>query len=140
VSLKPNDGSAVEYAPAAGPESIVGAGGGVASTVHVRVRGADVLSSASFARTSNVCEPSLRLVYACGEVAAFQPALSSCTSNVTPPSLSLKEKETSLPLVELPAGPESIVGTGGAVVSTPKLRVPLKLELALVSSVAFARQ
>ncbi len=46
---------------AAGPESIVGSAGAVASTVHVRLKAEDVLPSASRARTWNVCEPSLRL-------------------------------------------------------------------------------
>ena len=46
----------------AGPESIDGTAGATASTVHVRVRGADVLPSVSIARTWNVCEPSVRFV------------------------------------------------------------------------------
>ncbi len=45
---------------AAGPESIVGAGGAVASTVQVRDVAEDVLPKASTARTWKVWEPSER--------------------------------------------------------------------------------
>ena len=51
-----------EVEAAAGPESIVGSGGAIASTVHVRVTAALALPSASSARTWKVCEPSVRLV------------------------------------------------------------------------------
>ncbi len=44
----------------AGPESIDGAGGAVASTVHVRLVADDVLPKASTARTWKVWEPSER--------------------------------------------------------------------------------
>src|SRR6266508_241148 len=96
--------------------------GGVASTSQVRVVVPLVLSYASFVRTSNVCEPCDRPAYAFGLVAVVQPLPSSSTSNVTPLSASLKPKAMPVPLVEPPAGPESIDGAAGAIASTVQVR------------------
>ena len=140
VSEKPKLTFLPEVDAAAGPESIVGVGGATASTVHVRVRGADVLPSVSIARTWKVCEPSVRFVYALGEVSGFQPIPSRLTSNVAEPSVSEKANETSGPLVEAAPGPESIVGTAGGVVSTVKEREAEKPERTPWLSIAFACQ
>src|SRR6266511_1613146 len=86
--------------------------GGVASTSQVRVVVPLVLPYASFARTSNVCEPCARPAYASGLVTVVQPPPSMRASKVTPLSPSLKPKETSAVLVEPAAGPLSIAGAG----------------------------
>ncbi len=49
--------AAVEATVPLGPESIDGTGGATVSAVQVREVVADVLSTASLARTSKVCEP-----------------------------------------------------------------------------------
>src|SRR6266511_1073648 len=93
-----------------------------------------VLSYASFVRTSNVCEPCDRPAYAFGLVAVVQPLPSSSTSNVTPLSASLKPKAMPVPLVEPPAGPESIDGAGGAIASTVQVRLTTEEALPAASS------
>ncbi len=124
----------------------MGAAGTTVSTVHVRVAAADVFPSASLARTSKVCAPSARPEWPTGEVQTPNAAPSSRHSNVTPPSVSEKPK---LALVDetAPVGPESIVGTGGATVSTDQAReadgrVPgrvLRLHLERVRALGEAR-
>ncbi len=52
----------VEATVPLGPESIAGTGGATVSAVQVREVVADVLSTESFARTWNVCDPWPRLV------------------------------------------------------------------------------
>ncbi len=49
--------AAAEATVPVGPESMVGSAGATVSAVHVREVVADVLSTESFARTWNVCEP-----------------------------------------------------------------------------------
>ncbi len=59
--LNANDAE-VEATVPVGPESMVGSAGATVSAVHVREVVADVLSTESFARTWNVCDPWPRLV------------------------------------------------------------------------------
>src|SRR6476659_10919826 len=118
VSPKEKDTSGPLVEAVAGPESIDGAGGATASTFHVRDVAADTLPKASSARTRKVCGPSARPVKLVGEPEAIHEPPSSSTSRVAPASVSLNAKPTSRPVVEAAAGPESIVGAGGATAST----------------------
>ena len=62
-------------------------------------------------------------VGASGSTAETKPPPSIRTSSVAVPSLSEKPNVTLLPVVEAAAGPESIVGAGGATASTVHVRV-----------------
>ena len=62
------------------------------------------------------------------------------TWKVAPPSLSEKPKLTFGPLVDEAAGPLSIDGAGGGVVSTANEREPENADAAVVLSVPFACQ
>ena len=106
----------VEATVPLGPESIVGSGGARVSTVHARETEDDVLPFASFARTSNVCAPWPRPVNCFGEMQVANEVASTRHSNVAPASVS---ENPNIAVVEatVPVGPESIVGTGGGVVS-----------------------
>ena len=88
-------------------------------------------------RTAKVCEPSPeveRLGRRDEEAAAVD-----LTSKVAVPSLSEKPKLTFLPHVEPPAGPESMLGTGGATASTVQVRVTAALVLPKVSTARTAK-
>jgi hypothetical protein len=74
--------------------------GAAAATVNVRVAGvASTLPAASLARTENVCSPSARFVYACGEVQAANAAVSRRHSNVEPASVLVKPKDAEVAFV-----------------------------------------
>ena len=109
--------------PAAGPESMLGATGATASTVQVRVTDELAFPEASSARNDTVCEPSLRAVYALGLVQDTNAAASSLHSKVAAPAVSEMAKLTFGPLVEAGAGPESMLGVGGAMASTVQVRL-----------------
>src|SRR5215207_6366536 len=100
--------------------------GAAVSTVNERVAGEpSTLPAPSVARTENVYEPFIVVVYACGEVqAAYVPApagVSSLHSNVEPASLAVNVNDGAVPDV-VPVGPPVIV-VSGAAVSTVNERV-----------------
>ena len=99
-----------------GCDVIVGAGGATVSIVHVYEVAALTLPAASFASTEKVCEPSARVVYACGLVHATKLPVSSLHRKLTPVSVSLKLK-LAFELFDGFDGFDVIVGAGGATVS-----------------------
>ena len=102
------------------PVMVVSGAGATTATVNVREAGvASTLPAASLARTANVCWPSARFVYACGEVHAANAALSRRHSNVAPGSL-VKANDAVF-VVMVPVGPLVIV-VSGAAVSTVNVR------------------
>ncbi len=103
------------------PVMVVSGAGATTATVNVREAGvASTLPAASLARTENVCSPSARFVYACGDVHAANAALSRRHSNVAPGSL-VKANDAEF-VVMVPVGPLVIV-VSGAAVSTVNVRV-----------------
>lgn len=105
---------AVAFVGLAGAVSMVVLGG-VVSTIQERVAGVvSTLPAVSMALTPNVCEPSLRLEYAHGDVQAEYRAPSRLHWNVEPASLELKLKLAEVELVTA-GGADVIVVSGGAV-------------------------
>ena len=103
------------------PVMVVSGAGATTATVNVRVAGvASTLPAASLARTANVCWPSARFVYACGDVLVANAAPSRRHSNVAPGSL-VKANDAELEVM-VPVGPLVIV-VSGAAVSTVNVRV-----------------
>src|SRR3954451_25429571 len=95
-----------------GPEVIDVSGAvvsaGVVSTVHVRVAGeASVLPAPSVARTSNLCDPSARPLYAFGDVHAAHAPPSRRHWNVEPDSVDANTKLAKL-VATVPLGPDEI--------------------------------
>ena len=103
-----------------GPVTIV-VRGAIVSTFQAREATAEALPAASSARTRNVCGPCARPVKTRGEVQGAKSPPSRRHSKVVPPSSSVNAKVA--PLEETGrAGPDVIVGTGGATVSTVHVR------------------
>ena len=125
----------VEATVPVGPESMVGRGGATVSTLQARDVAADVLPTASLASTSNVCAPWPRLVNCFGVAQGANAAPSRRHSKVAPPSVSEKAKVASVEAT-VPVGPESIVGRGGATVSTVQAR---DATLEVLPTASFAR-
>ena len=122
VSEKPKLTFLPEVEAAAGPESIVGSAGATRPQSRSGDRGAEC-SRKRRAHAPRRCA-SRRSGWSSSS--AKQQSCSrrrrSATSNVAVPSVSEKAKETFLPVVEAAAGPESIVGSAGAVASTVHVR------------------
>ena len=103
-----------------GPLSIMVFGAAV-STVKLRNAGVgSTLPAESVARTSKVCEPSARAAVVSGAEQSPQGPPSKRHSNVVPSSLEEKPN-VGVGSFVAPAGPESIVVSGG-LLSTLKLR------------------
>ncbi len=103
-----------------GPESIVVFGAAV-STVKVREAGVgSTLPAVSRARTSNVCAPCARFVYACGDVHGANAALSRRHSNVEPGLVEVNANDGDALLVA-PVGP-LVIAVSGNEVSTVNVR------------------
>ena len=123
VSEKPKLTFLPEVEAAAGPESIVGTAGGVASTVHVRETDALVLPCVSTARKKTVCEPSPRLVYAFALVQETNAPESSLHSKVAVPSR-VGEAEADVRAGGGGGGGAGVdARVGGAIASTVQVRL-----------------
>ena len=105
----------VEDVGLAGFDVMLGAAGGVASTVQPAEEEGPVLPAVSVWRTSNVCAPSPRDVYVSGLVHAVNAPPSSRHAK-DPPGSPVKEKDAEVEFVGS-LGPAVIVGAAGAVVS-----------------------
>src|SRR3954454_10855996 len=106
--------------PSAGPESIV-VWGFVTSTVKLWLAGvASVFPAPSVARTSNVCDPSLRTLVVNGLEQLWKGSESTRHSKLEPLSVEWKAKVGVASFVG-PKGPESMI-VSGATVSTAQVR------------------
>ena len=119
-------------------------GGVVVWTVNVRVAGlASVFADESVARTLNVCEPFASVAVVCGELQAANEPPSIEQAKLEPASFEEKPKVGVVSdVVEPAAGPLSIVVfgavvSGGALVSTVKLRVAGVVSLLDAASMAY---